>query len=61
MPVFIKYAASIKATIDQLVFIRLCKKYMKDVCNNKLMNMLNAFYQNFNVAVDIGVVHNIAF
>lgn len=21
----------------------------------------NAFYQNFNVAVDIGVVHNIAF
>lgn len=34
---------------------------MKDVCNNKLMNMLNAFYQNFNVAVDIGVVHNIAF
>ena len=34
---------------------------MKDIYNNKLMNILNPFSRNFNVTLDEGVVDNTAF
>lgn len=56
-----KRTEKIKTTVGQFAFYRIYQKYVKDVCNNKLINNLNQFYQNLNAALDKVVAHNTAF
>ena len=56
-----KRTEKIKTTVGQFAFYRIYQKFVKDVYNNKLINNLNPFYQNLNVALDKVVSHNTAF
>ena len=56
-----KIIKRIRITTDLSVFCLIYKNYMKGVCINKSMNILNHFYQSFNVVSDKDSVHNTVF
>ena len=51
----------IRMTTDLSVFCLIYQSYMKGVCINKSMNILNQFYQNFNALSDKDSVDNTTF
>ena len=51
----------IRITTHLSVFGLIYQKYMKDVCINKPMNVLNHFYQSFNAVSDKHSVHTLLF
>ena len=51
----------IRMTTDLSVFYLIYQNYMKGVCINKSMNILNQFYQNFNALSDKDSVDNTTF
>ena len=50
----------ITITTDLSVFCLIYQNCIKDVCNNKFMNIVNQFYQNFSMVSDNDSVHKIA-
>ena len=61
VPVYKKMIKRIRITTDLSVFYLICQNYMKGVCINKSMNILNHFYESFNAVSDKDSVHNTAF
>ena len=51
----------IRITTDLSVFCVIYQNYIKSVCINKSMNVLNHFYQSINTVSDKDSVHNTAF
>ena len=44
-----------KLAIDQLVYYLTFQKFLKDACIDKFQNILNLYYQNFNVLSEKGM------
>ena len=44
-----------KVAIDQLVYYLTFQKFLKDACIDKFQNILNLYYQNFNVLSEKGI------
>ena len=44
-----------KLAIDQLVYYLTFQKFLKDACIDKFQNILNLYYQNFNVLSEKGI------
>ena len=59
--VYKKMIKRIRITTDLSVFCLIYQNYMKGVCINKSVNILNHFYQSFNAVSDKNSVHSTAF
>ena len=60
VPVF-ERIKRIKITTDLSEFCLIYQNYMKGVCINKSMNIMNHFYQIFNAVLDKDSGHNTVF
>ena len=60
VPVYKKMIKRIRITTGLSVFCLIYQNCIKDVCNNKFMNILDQFYQNFSMVSDNDSVQKIA-